>query len=132
MGNFLKEIKEYQEYLSGKHEDEQEVTWTYEQLSAVGLVKPSSFRLPVSLVAQLDEIYKFSPYGTKGQMVAVMLQDCIDAFLADSHESLKARFKEIEIDAMHKVTGNKPLSEFMKSNLTAEKLYGAFKDEETA
>lgn len=124
MSRFLNEVDAFQKHMEQMYSEEsspKEVTvddYNYQTLYAGGLLKLASFRLPVHLIAQLNELRKFTPYSTKAEMVSVMLQDRIEAFLADSNDSIKQRFETIKQTAVNDVTQGKPLLEFMNSALS--------------
>lgn len=134
MSRFLNELDAWQKHLEAQLEYEKastkEVTiddYNYETLYAGGFVKAASFRLPVHLIAQLDELRSFTPYSTKAEMVAVMLQDRIEAFLSDASEDVKERFQQAKNNAVSKVTNNQRLVDFMNAALGDPKMYEKYR-----
>lgn len=107
MSRFLKETSEFQEYLAAQAKEEAEVhssrEMTYSEMSVVpGLVKPATFRLPITLLAQLDELKKYTPYKSKAEMVMVMLQDQLDAFLKTCGNDVQKGFYDLSEEAFQK------------------------------
>lgn len=128
MSKFLSTVNAYQQVLSDLHDEDEKhlngvVEFSYDQLAAVGLVKPASFRLPISLVVQLEQLFKFTPYSTKGEMVTVMLQDQIDAFLETFGDRVKESFHASVNESLKPVLGDESFSQYVAKRLTPRSLY---------
>lgn len=109
MGKFIDQTNAYQEYISQMHAREDcsdNDSLTYTVMSATkGLVKPVSFRIPVTLAAQLDELIKYVPYSTKGEMITVMLSDQLEQFINTCGEPVKESFAKVAMDAFKAASG---------------------------
>ena len=90
---FREQIRRHQDDLRRLHEEGQPLD--YETMRAIGLLKPVSFRLPVSTVALLDEMVKWTPWSTKQEMLYEMIDSAINDFLQTCPEPVREGLEEM-------------------------------------
>jgi len=90
---FREQIRRYQDELRRLHEEGQPLD--YETMRALGLLKPVSFRLPVTTVVLLDEMVKWTPWSTKQEMLYEMINSAINDFLQTCPEPVREGLEEM-------------------------------------
>lgn len=91
--HFREQIRQYQEDLRRLHEEGRPLN--YETMRAMGLLKTVSFRLPVTTVALLDEMVKWTPWSTKQEMLYEMINSAINDFLQTCPEPVREGLEEM-------------------------------------
>lgn len=97
MSHFLHVLREHQaeidrlvaEQAGGK-------SISYSMMRDMGMLKPFAVRLPVTLIAVLDEMMGQGLWESKQEMVYDMIQSTYEDFLESSPESTKAIFADIQ------------------------------------
>jgi hypothetical protein len=105
MSTFLKEVNEYQEKMRREAEEGQPLD--YNLMKHIGLIKPYTVRLPVTTLAELDELTKFGPWESKQEMIFKIIDGAIRDFLDDAgtgekvrksfHEAAKKALDELKV-----------------------------------
>ncbi len=97
MSHFLKILQRHQAELDRmieQHEEGRPIT--YSMMRDMGMLKPFAVRLPVPLIAVLDEMVGHGLWHSKQEMVCEMIQSAFADFLESSSESTKAVFLDVQ------------------------------------
>lgn len=103
MSTFLKEIEEYQERM--RRESERGQVMDYNLMRHIGLIRPYTVRLPVTTLAELDELMKFGPWNSKQEMIFKIIDGAIQDFLDDPEtaDKVRERFLAIQKKALEEL-----------------------------
>lgn len=90
---FRDQIRRHQDDIRRLHEENSPLS--YDTMRTMGLLKPVSFRLPVTTIALLDEMVKWTPWSTKQEMFYEMINSGIDDFLQTCPEPVREGLEEM-------------------------------------
>jgi Arc/MetJ-type ribon-helix-helix transcriptional regulator len=79
MSKFLEKIDRHQEEV--RKQLEGAFPMTYDMMQEVGLLKPTTFRLPAPTIAKLDELVKYGPWNSKQEMIYELFEEVIEEFI---------------------------------------------------
>jgi hypothetical protein len=92
MTRFYKEVERYQEEIKRLQEEGAELP--YALMRTMGILKPFTVRLPMTTLAQLDELAAYGPWESKQEMVFKMIDSAIREFLDSSSEVTVKQFQK--------------------------------------
>lgn len=110
MSRVLQKIDEYQQELKNRiPEENPTIPVSYAMMQASGLLKATTFRLPVHTLAQMDELFKFGPWDSKQEMVFDLVDDVIQQFLQDpgTGEPVREKFRQVAQAALDEWRANR-------------------------
>ena len=106
MNTFLSDVSkhiEHLEELSREGKGDAEGKLPYSMMNRLGILKPYTVRLPVSLIAQLDELKQYTPYSSMAEMVNEMLTSSLYSVVETLSDSAQDRFQTVADEALEKV-----------------------------
>lgn len=97
MSRIIEKISKFQEELQAPG-----IPMTYAMMHSEGMLKPATFRLPVTTLAMMDELYTFGPWDSKQEMLFDLVDDAIHQFLTspDTGEAVREKFHKVAEDAL--------------------------------
>lgn len=104
MSEFLRILKKHQAEIERMVEEHEQggTPISYSMMRDMGMLKPFAVRLPVPLVAALDEMVKHGLWSSKQEMVYDMIQSAFSDFLDTSSDKTKEQFIEVQKTAWEK------------------------------
>lgn len=101
MSSFLKILKKHQAEIDRMIEEQQHGnTMSYSMMQSMGMLKPFAVRLPVPLIAVLDEIASHGLWKSKQEMVYDMIQSAVSDFYDSASEETQKKCNEIQNKAL--------------------------------
>jgi hypothetical protein len=100
MSRILKKIDQFQQELKAQDSG---IPMSYSMMQSMGLLKAATFRLPVTTLAMMDELYTFGPWDSKQEMLFDLVDDAIHQFLQspDTGEKVREKFQKVAQDALN-------------------------------
>jgi len=101
MSAFLKVLQKHQAEIDRMIEEQQHgKTMTYSMMQSMGMLKPFAVRLPIPLIAVLDEVASHGLWRSKQEMVYDMIQSAVQDFLSASTEETRKKCLDIQKKAL--------------------------------
>lgn len=100
MSHFLEKVKAYNAEIR-RREQEEGISLPYSRMLSDGMMKPVSFRLPVTTAAQLDVLMGYGLWDSKQEMLYEILHSTIRDFLdlTSEEEGIQQAFKKAAVQA---------------------------------
>lgn len=101
MSRFLKILQKHQAEIDRMIEEQQHGNnMSYSMMQSMGMLKPFAVRLPVPLIAVLDEIESHGLWKSKQEMVYDMIQSAVSDFYDSAPEETQKKCTEIQNKAL--------------------------------